>query len=94
MRIEPSSPSAFGAHLDDVSADQIRRTLSLASLDHLIALSADAQRRDKLIRGVSRAGKELVWRHENEKRLFPRDFERALLLSLKRAMRTFGSDCS
>ena len=68
-------------------ADQIRRTLSFASVDQLLALSVDSDHRDKVIAEVSRAGKDLLWRDKDEKRLFPRDAERALVLALKRGMR-------
>jgi len=69
-------------------ADQIRRTLSLASLDQLLVLSANqAGERDRLLAQVSRVGKDLVWREHNEKRLLPRDTERALVLAFKRGMR-------
>ena len=69
------------------SADQIRRTLSLASLDALLLLSADASSRDKLLAEVSRAGRDLVWRDHDEKRLFPKDTERASVLAAKRGIR-------
>ena len=69
-------------------ADQIRRTLSLANLDHLLLLSQNPSgEREKLLKEVSRAGKELVWRSEDEQRLFPRDGERAIILALKRGIR-------
>lgn len=71
-----------------VRADQIRRTLSLANLDHLLLLSQNPSgEREKLLKEVSRAGKELVWRSEDEQRLFPRDGERAIILALKRGIR-------
>ena len=70
------------------SADQIRRTLSMANLDQLLRLSQNPSgEREKLLKEVSRAGKDLVWRSENERRLFPRDGERAVVLALKRAIR-------
>ncbi len=69
-------------------ADQIRRTLSLASLDQLLLISNNqAGERDRLLAQVSRAGKELVWREQDEKRLLPRDTERTLVLAMKRGMR-------
>ncbi|CAD6569098.1 MAG: hypothetical protein TREMPRED_005046 [Tremellales sp. Tagirdzhanova-0007] len=72
------------------TADQIRRTLSLASLDHLQLVTANqAGERDRLIAQMFGAGKELVWRDEDEKRLLPRDSERSLILALKRGMRSF-----
>ena len=71
-----------------LSASQIRRTLSMASLDHLLLLSQNPSgEREKLLKEVSRAGKELVWRNENERKLFPRDGERALILAAKRGLR-------
>jgi len=69
-------------------ADQIRRTLSLASLDQLLLISNNqAGERDRLLAQVSRAGKELIWREQDEKRLLPRDTERTLVLAMKRGMR-------
>ena len=74
-------------------ADQIRRTLSLASLDNLLALSVNASgERDKLLAEVSKAGKDLVWRPDDEERLFPRDGERAVILAAKRGIRAFIGD--
>jgi hypothetical protein len=73
------------------SADQIRRTLSMANLDHLLILSQNPSgERERLLKEVSRAGKELVWRNENERRLFPQDGERAVILALKRAIRKYS----
>ncbi|WVF69152.1 hypothetical protein IAT40_003927 [Kwoniella sp. CBS 6097] len=72
------------------TADQIRRTLSLASLDSLLLLSTNhAGERDKLIKEVSRAGKDLVWRDKDEKKVLPRDSERAGILAAKRGLRSF-----
>ncbi|WVQ73232.1 hypothetical protein IAR50_002798 [Cryptococcus sp. DSM 104548] len=71
------------------TADQIRRTLSLASLDQLAILSASHTERTKLIAEVSRAGRELVWRDASERPLLPQDTERAALLALKRGLRSF-----
>ena len=51
-----------------------------------MALSVDRNGRDRLIAEVSKAGKDLVWRDKHEKRLFPRSFERALVLALKRSL--------
>jgi hypothetical protein len=68
-------------------AEQIRRTLSLASLDTLLLISADQRHRDRFIAGVSRAGKDLVWRDKDEDKLYPRDYERALVLAAKRGLR-------
>ncbi|ORX40065.1 hypothetical protein BD324DRAFT_616112 [Kockovaella imperatae] len=79
---EPGTPNFLE------TADQIRRTLSLASLDRLMTLSASSDR-DKILAGVSRAGKDLVWRRKDEKQLFPRDVERALVLTIKRGLRSF-----
>ena len=60
----------------------------MASLDHLLLLSQNPSgEREKLLKEVSRAGKELVWRSENERKLFPRDRERALILAAKRGLR-------
>lgn len=64
----------------------------MASLDHLLLLSQNqAGEREKLMKEVSRAGKELVWRSENERKLFPRDGERALILAAKRGLRENSS---
>ncbi|WVQ96654.1 hypothetical protein IAU59_003760 [Kwoniella sp. CBS 9459] len=72
------------------TADQIRRTLSLASLDSLLLLSTNhSGERDKLIKEVSRAGKDLVWRDKDEKKVLPRDSERAGILAAKRGLRSF-----
>lgn len=60
----------------------------MASLDHLLLLSQNPSgEREKLLKEVSRAGKELVWRSENERKLFPRDGEQALILAAKRGLR-------
>jgi hypothetical protein len=51
-------------------------------------LSANqAGERDKFIKEVSRAGRELVWRNKDEEKLFPRDTERAGVLAVKRGLR-------
>jgi hypothetical protein len=74
------------------SADQIRRTLSLASLDSLLLLSQNhGGERTKLIEELSRRGKGFVWRDEYEQRLFPRDSERAGVLAAKRGLRECDS---
>ena len=71
-----------------VRADQIRRTLSLASLDHLLVLSANqGGERERLLAEVQKAGKDLVWRDAKEKRLYPKDAERTLVLATKRGLR-------
>lgn len=71
------------------SADQIRRTLSLASVDSLLLLSANQSERTKFLAEVSRAGRGLVWRDEGEQCLLPQDNERAVVLALKRGLRQF-----
>lgn len=71
------------------SADQIRRTLSLASVDSLLLLSANQSERTKFLAEVSRAGRGLVWRDEGELCLLPQDNERAVVLALKRGLRQF-----
>ncbi|WVQ83089.1 hypothetical protein IAT38_005227 [Cryptococcus sp. DSM 104549] len=83
LRSDPGTPNF------QETADQIRRTLSLASLDSLALLSANHNERTKLIAEVSRAGKELMWRDSSEKKLLPQDRERAILLALKRGLRSF-----
>lgn len=66
----------------------------MASLDHLLLLSQNPSgEREKLLKEVSRAGKELVWRSENERKLFPRDGERALILAAKRGLRELSIPC-
>ncbi|WVO12586.1 hypothetical protein L204_100191 [Cryptococcus depauperatus] len=80
---EPGTPNFSEA------ADQIRRTLSLASLDSLILLSANHAERTRFFAEVSRAGRDLVWRKESERRLLPSNNERAALLALKRGLRSF-----
>ncbi|CAK9784219.1 unnamed protein product [Cutaneotrichosporon oleaginosum] len=71
------------------TADQIRRTISLASLDHLLLLRNDQEERARVVSEISRAGRELVWRSKDEKRLYPDDAERSLILALKRGLRSF-----
>ncbi|OXG50365.1 hypothetical protein J010_02837 [Cryptococcus neoformans] len=71
------------------TADQIRRTLSLASVDSLLLLSASQSERTKFLAEVSRAGRGLVWRDEGELCLLPQDNERAVVLALKRGLRSF-----
>ena len=71
----------------DGSADHIRRTLSLASMDALLALSTDPEHRERVLADVGRAGREFVWRDHDEERLLPRDYERALVLAAKRGLR-------
>ncbi|WVR06354.1 hypothetical protein IAU60_003385 [Kwoniella sp. DSM 27419] len=81
---DPGTPNLFE------TADQIRRTLSLASLDTLLLISSNPSgEREKLIKEVSRAGKDLVWRDKDEKRVLPRDSERASVLAAKRGLRSF-----
>jgi hypothetical protein len=53
----------------------------------LLLISADQRHRDQFIAGVSRAGKDLVWRDKNEDKLYPKDYERALVLAAKRGLR-------
>ncbi|KAK8858599.1 hypothetical protein IAR55_002828 [Kwoniella newhampshirensis] len=83
LRSEPGTPNL------SETADQIRRTLSLASLDSLVLLSQQSEERAKLLAEVSRASRELVWRDETEKKALPRDSERASILALKRGLRSF-----
>lgn len=61
----------------------------MASLDQLIALQRDQQVREQFINDITRAGRELVWRDKDEKRLYPSDAERAIVLALKRGLRSF-----
>lgn len=69
------------------SADQIRRTISLANLDSLLLLSQNPSgEREKLIKEVSKAGRDLVWRGAGEKPVLPSDGERASVLAFKRGM--------
>lgn len=81
---------AVKARADRSRADDIRRTLSLANLDSLIMITRNEDgERERLLAEVSRAGRELVWRSSNEKRLFPGDAERAVVLASKRGLRSF-----
>lgn len=48
-----------------------------------MALSADHKERKKLMR----AGRELVWRSGDAKKLYPQDGERASILAIKRGLR-------
>lgn len=71
-------------------ADQIRRTLSLASLDHLLLVSTNqGGERDRLLAEVQKAGKDLVWRDAKERKLYPRDVERTVILATKRGLREY-----
>ncbi|KAI9632051.1 uncharacterized protein MKK02DRAFT_21065 [Dioszegia hungarica] len=79
LRSDPGTPNLAE------TADQIKRTLSLARLDTLL----QANERDRLLAEVSRAGLELVWRNKDAKKLYPRDPERAGILALKRGLRSF-----
>ncbi|ODO10135.1 hypothetical protein I350_02363 [Cryptococcus amylolentus CBS 6273] len=83
LKTEPGTPNF------SETADQIRRTLSLASLDQLAILSTSHEERTRLITEVSRAGRKLVWRDASERPLLPQDTERAALLALKRGLRSF-----
>nr|XP_031864219.1 uncharacterized protein CI109_000131 [Kwoniella shandongensis]KAA5531291.1 hypothetical protein CI109_000131 [Kwoniella shandongensis] len=83
LRSDPGTPNL------SETADQIRRTLSLASLDSLVLLSRESEERAKLLAEVTRASRELVWRDEAEKKALPRDSERASILALKRGLRSF-----
>ncbi|ORY24308.1 hypothetical protein BCR39DRAFT_547390 [Naematelia encephala] len=84
LRSDPGTPNLLE------TADQIRRTLSLASLDALLVLSSNPSgERDRFIAEVSKAGRDLVWRDKDEKRLLPKDTERASVLAFKRGLRSF-----
>lgn len=84
LKSDPGTPNL------QETADQIRRTLSLASLDTLMTLSANTSgERNRLLKEVSRAGRDLVWRDKDDKKVFPRDTERALVLAARRALRSF-----
>ncbi|BEJ17573.1 hypothetical protein CspHIS471_0609740 [Cutaneotrichosporon sp. HIS471] len=71
------------------TADQIRRTISLASLDHLLLLRHDQEERARVVSELSRAGRGLVWRSQDDKQQYPDDAERSLILALKRGLRSF-----
>lgn len=74
----------------DNSADQIRRTISLASLDALIILRNNEEERARVLATVTQAGRELVWRRQDEKKVYPDDAERVFVLAFKRALREFN----
>jgi hypothetical protein len=38
---------------------------------------------------VGRAGRDFVWRDDDEEKLFPKDYERALVLAAKRGIREY-----
>lgn len=52
-------------------------------------MSADPEHRDRVLAGVGRAGRDFVWRDHDEEKLFPKDYERALVLAAKRGLRSF-----
>ncbi|KAK1925541.1 hypothetical protein DB88DRAFT_484264 [Papiliotrema laurentii] len=81
--------SAPGTPNIQETADQIRRTLSLASVDALLLISTDSSQRDRVLADVGRAGRDFVWRDDDEEKLFPKDYERALVLAAKRGIRSF-----
>jgi hypothetical protein len=81
-----------GCSLAEISADQIRRTISLASLDHLLLLRHDQEERARVVSEISRAGRDLVWRSQDDKQLYPDDAERSIVLALKRGLREFTSN--
>jgi len=53
-----------------------------------MALQRDQERREQFLNGVTRAGRGLVWRDKDEKRLYPSDAERAIVLAATRGLRT------
>ncbi|KAJ9097633.1 hypothetical protein QFC21_004669 [Naganishia friedmannii] len=71
------------------TANQIRRTLSLASVDSLLKVAQDQETRDQFLDNVKEHGKRMVWRDERERRKLPGDAERALVLAVKRGLRSF-----
>jgi len=86
LRSDPGTPNI------SETAAQIRRTLSLASLSQLNStlstLSADPSTRLELLTTVTSSTKSLVWRGPREPRKLPSDAERALVLALRRAVRS------
>ncbi|KAJ9123945.1 hypothetical protein QFC22_000736 [Naganishia vaughanmartiniae] len=68
------------------TANQIRRTLSLASVDSLLRVAQDQETRDQFLDNVKEHGKRMVWRDERERRKLPGDAERALVLAVKRGL--------
>lgn len=52
-----------------------------------MTLHQDQERRDQFISGVTRAGRDLVWRDKDEKKVYPTDAERAVVLAAKRGLR-------
>lgn len=68
-------------------AAQIRRTLSLASVDSLLRVAQDEEMREQFLVNVREQGKNLVWRDEKEAKKLPGDAERALVLAIKRGLR-------
>ncbi|KAK4685278.1 hypothetical protein P7C73_g4880, partial [Tremellales sp. Uapishka_1] len=80
LKSDPGTPNLLE------TADQIRRTLSLANLDSLLLISQNPSgEREKLMAEV----KDLVWRGSDERKLFPQDGERASVLAIKRGLRSF-----
>lgn len=52
-------------------------------------MSADAEHRERVLAEVGRAGRDFVWRTQDEGKALPRDYERALVLAAKRGIRSF-----
>jgi hypothetical protein len=65
------------------SAAQIRRTISLASLDTLLTIAQDDMERERFGQEI----KSMLWRDERETRKMPNDAERALVLAARRGLR-------
>jgi len=68
-------------------AAQIRRTISLASLDTLLSIAQDDNQREQFLTTVKETGKSMLWRDEKEARKMPNDAERALVLAFRRGLR-------
>lgn len=67
-------------------AAQIRRTISLASVDSLLKVAQDERMREQFLVNVKEQGRRMVWRDEREAKKLPGDAERALVLAIKRGL--------
>lgn len=69
-----------------LSAAQIRRTISLASLDALLNIAQDDLERERFLLSMRETGKNMLWRDERETKKMPNDAERALVLAARRGL--------
>lgn len=55
-------------------------------------LHQDAEERHKFLNGVKNYGRNLVWRAQDEKSVYPNDAERAFVLAFKRGLREYHTN--